>query len=216
MRGAEHWGTRPGGGDGKTGTGLLHLGPATQEGYRQSAPLSAKIHRFYFEVHIVDSGPSGLNVKCGYNSGGTNVWFDCARGRAEAVGAAYAPLVASDGDVVGCGYDREAEKIFFSRNGLDLGRRHDTKPQFGFGASATAPPHAAVVGLGKGNRVAVNFGQQPFRFRPEERRRLVYARLSAAAAAAGVGGGAKLAARGGGGGAAKDGGGGGGGGWRRR
>jgi hypothetical protein len=59
------------------------------------------------------------------------------------------------GDTVGCGYDRKAKIIFFTRNGVHLGKAFEVSLGTFF----------AVVGLRVGGTAAtVNFGQRPFLF----------------------------------------------------
>jgi Kip1 ubiquitination-promoting complex protein 1 len=63
------------------------------------------------------------------------------------------------GDVIGVCIDLEVGKIFFSRNGNDLGAAFDNVR---FGDNAIGLAYFPAVSLSAGERVTLNFGSKPF------------------------------------------------------
>nr|CAH8872454.1 unnamed protein product [Trichobilharzia regenti] len=65
-----------------------------------------------------------------------------------------------ENDVIGCGVDFLSHSLFFTRNGVFLGRAFEGKLPVGAGTRLFP-----TIGLhGRGVRVSTNFGQQPFHF----------------------------------------------------
>ena len=157
--------------------GMELLGGGHSATKRESSPINTNVQRFYYEVHILDTGPSDFELRCGFVShSATPTFFDCSKGNVGSSSVSVPELVAADGDVIGCGYEKKDNRVYFTLNGLELGKRHDLKVASSFGSTTqTVKPQ---ITLGKRTRVAVNFGSRPFFNRAEEVRREFMARMN--------------------------------------
>ena len=145
-------------------TGLAIADKAMPRGLRHASPFS------YFEVFVTSkclpgSGCVGVGLCAadyprdqqvgwavngyGYHSDDGNKY---SAGKNESFGSQYCQY-----DVIGCGIDLIAEKIFFTKNGQYIGVAFDLSPD--------SPDLFPCVALsGPEMRVYVNFGQFPFLF----------------------------------------------------
>ncbi|KAI7874237.1 SPRY-domain-containing protein [Lichtheimia hyalospora FSU 10163] len=156
-----------------TGLELIYTGPGKTESHAASVRANFPIRRqcgiYYFEMKVLSKGEDGFigigfcsgkngldrlpgwdNDSWGYHGDDGHSFQECG------TGDKYGPQFTT-GDVVGCGVDLIHKTAFYTKNGTFLG------PAF-----KTIKTHMDLfpcVGLRTvGERVTVNFGQNPFVF----------------------------------------------------
>ncbi|KAH8866215.1 Ran-binding protein 10 [Schistosoma japonicum] len=135
-----------------------------------SIPLTTGI--YYFETTLLNKGPNscvsvGVSMKTsslvkfpgsennsfGYQSDG------CVYHGSPTSFTKFGPRF-NENDIIGCGVDFLSQSLFFTRNGVFLGKAFEGKVPVGAGTRLFP-----TIGLqGRGVRVTTNFGQQPFYF----------------------------------------------------
>ncbi|CAH8636073.1 unnamed protein product [Schistosoma intercalatum] len=135
-----------------------------------SIPLTTGI--YYFEITLLNKGSNGClsvgvsmktsslnkfpgseNNSFGYQSDG------CVYHGSPTLSTKFGPRF-NENDIIGCGVDFLSQSLFFTRNGIFLGKAFEGKVPVG-GGTRLFP----TIGLqGRGVRVTTNFGQHPFYF----------------------------------------------------
>lgn len=142
--------------------------PVAHESVMQAnAPIpAASIPDYYFEVTIENMEAGGVvsiglapeatkawgNNSYRFQANGKRSWFSGGSRRQENYGTYYRAK-----SVVGCWWKINEKVIHFTKDGKDLGIAFR-------GLVLPAEKLVATVGLGRGVRVKVNFGQEPFVF----------------------------------------------------
>ncbi|KAL7057712.1 hypothetical protein AAHC03_016889 [Spirometra sp. Aus1] len=135
-----------------------------------SIPLSAGI--YYFETSILHCGPDcvvsiGISTKrfglsklpgldsnsFGYHSDGSI--YNGSQSNSIKFGPTF-----SESDTIGCGVDLIKKSLFFTRNGIFLGKAFEGKIQVSTGVKL----YPAIGLQGQGCRTTANFGNQNFRY----------------------------------------------------
>lgn len=136
-----------------------------------SVPLDGSIPEYYFEITIEAADSSPL-ISVGFIPDGSNNWgvgsyhFQANRVKSYYSGSnkrqeAYGTFMRAK-DIIGCGWNSEDKTIYFARNGEDLGVAFNGV--FPAGSTDRVVP---AVGLGKGVKIHINFGQEPFKYNLE-------------------------------------------------
>eukprot|EP01102_Stenamoeba_stenopodia_P007298 TRINITY_DN2040_c0_g4_i2.p1 TRINITY_DN2040_c0_g4~~TRINITY_DN2040_c0_g4_i2.p1 ORF type:complete len:1372 (-),score=296.41 TRINITY_DN2040_c0_g4_i2:256-4371(-) len=134
---------------------------------RSTKPINPTVTWAYFEVYVIaTNGPKAtvaiglanedypLDQQPGWQSGSYGYHGDDGNKFFDSQHDSYGPRFTV-GDVVGCGYNNITKEIFYTKNGFLVGTAFENAPSNLF----------AVVGLASpGERVYVNFGQNPFVF----------------------------------------------------
>jgi len=130
---------------------------------RGNVPFQSNIN-FYYEIHIIKN-ESGTPVSIGffpegklhfgencytYQSTGVKNYFTAGAKKSENYGKPYQVDC-----IIGCGWNTDTKIIFFTLDGEDLNTAFSN---VNFGGDKIVP----AVGIGKGVRVKVNFGQEQF------------------------------------------------------
>jgi len=140
--------------------------PAQTEVVVMGNALVPSVPEYYFEVTFDQLESNGAHLSVGFFPEGSKTWgngsyryqanakkttFQGGSRRQHDYGAPYRAK-----SVIGCGYNREEESIFFTKDGVDQGVAF---PNIQLGRVFPA------VGVSKGTHVTVNFGQEPFRYK---------------------------------------------------
>jgi SPRY domain len=142
--------------------------PATHESITQAnAPIpTSPIPDYYFEA-LVENMEAGGVVSIGlapegtkvwgnnsyrYQANGKRSWFSSGARRQENYGTYYRAK-----SVIGCWWKINEKVIHFTKDGKDLGVAFR-------GVGPQAEKLVPTIGLGRGVRIKVNFGQEPFLF----------------------------------------------------
>ncbi|CAH8570193.1 unnamed protein product [Schistosoma turkestanicum] len=97
--------------------------------------------------------PGSENNSFGYQSDG------CVYHGSPTLSTKFGPRF-NENDIIGCGVDFLSQSLFFTRNGIFLGKAFEGKVPVGAGTRLFP-----TIGLqGRGVRITTNFGQQPFYF----------------------------------------------------
>jgi len=140
--------------------------PAQSEIVVLGNALVPSVPDYYFEVTFDQLESNNAHLSVGFFPEGSKTWGNGSyRYQANAKKTTFSGGSRRQHDygtpyraksVIGCGYNREEESIYFTKDGADLGAAF---PNVQIGRVFPA------VGVSKGTHVTVNFGQEPFRYK---------------------------------------------------
>ncbi|KAI8997559.1 hypothetical protein BDB01DRAFT_771549 [Pilobolus umbonatus] len=154
-----------------SGLNLLYIGPGKSESHaalaRSNFPMRSQCGVFYFEMRVDSKGDDGyigigfcsatnsLDRLPGWDVGSWGYHGDDGHSFAgSGTGQNYGPCF-STGDIIGCGVNFGEHSAFYTKNGKYLG--------VAFSKIDLSQPVYPAVGLRTpGERITVNFGQEPF------------------------------------------------------
>lgn len=124
------------------------------------------VTEYYYEVTIetayssplisiccVPEGATSWGVgSCKFQANRVKSYYVNGNRRQEAYGTFYRAK-----SVVGCGWNQDEKRIFYTKDGEDLGNAFSN-------IYTSGEKLVPAVGIGKGVRVKINFGQEPFRY----------------------------------------------------
>eukprot|EP01117_Protostelium_nocturnum_P005083 TRINITY_DN1838_c1_g1_i6.p1 TRINITY_DN1838_c1_g1~~TRINITY_DN1838_c1_g1_i6.p1 ORF type:complete len:4362 (-),score=1676.63 TRINITY_DN1838_c1_g1_i6:38-13123(-) len=132
-----------------------------------NAPIPLNVNEYYFEVTFDQTENNGAHLSVGIFPEGSKTWgngsyryqanakktsFDRGNRKQNDYGTLYRAK-----NTIGCGYNKEEESIYFTKDGVEQGVAF-SNIQFG---GKVFP----AIGLSKGTHVTVNFGQEPFKYK---------------------------------------------------
>ncbi|KAF5398111.1 hypothetical protein PHET_08236 [Paragonimus heterotremus] len=144
--------------------------PAT---VRSDVPIPLTTGIYYFEVTVSNKGNNGRSVSVGVVTKSSNLtklpgYEHSSFGYhndgsvyhgSSSSGLKFGPRIVEN-DTVGCGIDFMSRSLFFTRNGIFLGKAFEGK----IPASPGTRIYPAVGLQGRGARLTANFGQRPFSY----------------------------------------------------
>ncbi|KAF8568491.1 hypothetical protein P879_03969 [Paragonimus westermani] len=144
--------------------------PAT---VRADVPIPLTTGIYYFEVTVSNKGNNGRSVSVGVVTKSSNLTKlpGCEHSSfgyhndgsvyhgSSSSGLKFGPRIVEN-DTVGCGIDFMSRSLFFTRNGIFLGKAFEGK----IPASPGTRIYPAVGLQGRGARLTANFGQRPFSY----------------------------------------------------
>lgn len=140
---------------------------------RADAPIPLTTGLYYFEITLSNKNSNGKSFSIGvvtkssslsklpgseHSSFGYNNDGSICHGSTTS-STKFGPRIVEN-DTVGCGVDFMSRSLFFTRNGIFLGKAFEGK----IPASPSTRLYPAVGLQGRGSRLNANFGQRPFMF----------------------------------------------------